>query len=143
MSRRIPLAVAAVTGLLLAVPLVPAAAAPGDIDVQLLAVNDFHGRIEVQSGGDGELITDPGPDGAYGTDDDIVELVGGAANLAITLNADGFGTQAQKLDKYDAFTRGQKKFANGYKLFYKEDTDLMTPAQVMRMRPRPDLVVYE
>jgi len=65
-------------------------------------------------------------------------------NLAITLNADGFGTQAQKLEKYEAFTKGAaKKFANGYKLFYKEDTDLMTPREVMRMRPRPDFVVYE
>ena len=65
-------------------------------------------------------------------------------NLAITLNADGFGTQAQKLEKYDAFTKGAaKKFANGYKLFYKEDTDLMTPREVMRMQPRPDFVVYE
>ena len=65
-------------------------------------------------------------------------------NLAITLNADGFGTQAQKLEKYDAFTKGAaKKFHNGYKLFYKEDTNLMTPKQVMAMKPRPDFVVYE
>ncbi len=64
-------------------------------------------------------------------------------NLAITLNADGFGTQAQKLEKYDAFTKGQRKFANGFKLFYKEDTDLMTPKEVMRMKPRPDFIVYE
>ncbi|MBA2553750.1 MAG: bifunctional metallophosphatase/5'-nucleotidase, partial [Geodermatophilaceae bacterium] len=86
MSRRIPVALAAAAGLLLAVPVVPAAAAPGDIDVQLLAVNDFHGRIEVQSGSDGELIVSPGPDGIYGTDDDVSELVGGAANLAVTLD---------------------------------------------------------
>ncbi len=65
-------------------------------------------------------------------------------NLAITLNADGFGTQAQKLEKYDAFTDGAaKRFHNGFKLFYKEDTDLMTPKEVMRMKPRPDFVVYE
>jgi len=65
-------------------------------------------------------------------------------NLAITLNADGFGSQEQKLEKYDAFTKGAaKRFSNGYKLFYKEDTDLMTPAEVMRMKPRPDFVVYE
>jgi hypothetical protein len=63
--------------------------------------------------------------------------------LAITLNADGFGTQANKLSKYRAFTRGPKVFKHGYKLFYKEDTDLMTPAEVMRMKPRPDFVVYE
>lgn len=64
-------------------------------------------------------------------------------HLAITLNADGFGDQPNKLSKYRAFTRGQKKFANGYKLFYKEDTNLMTPKEVMRMRPRPDFIVYE
>jgi hypothetical protein len=64
-------------------------------------------------------------------------------NLAITLNADGFGTPAQKLDKWKAFTRGVKKFHNGYKLFYKEDTNLMTPKQVMAMKPRPDFIVYE
>jgi hypothetical protein len=66
------------------------------------------------------------------------------ANLAITLNADGFGTHAQKLEKYRAFTaQTRKRFHDGYKLFYKEDTDLMTPAEVMRMKPRPDFVVYE
>ncbi|HEX8101418.1 MAG TPA: hypothetical protein VF533_02305 [Solirubrobacteraceae bacterium] len=64
-------------------------------------------------------------------------------HLAITLNADGFGDQPNKLSKYRAFTRGQKKFANGYKLFYREDINLMTPKEVMRMRPRPDFIVYE
>ena len=63
--------------------------------------------------------------------------------LGIVLNADGFGNQANKLSKYRAFTRGPKRFLHGYKLFYKEDTDLMTPKEVMRMQPRPDFVVYE
>jgi hypothetical protein len=63
--------------------------------------------------------------------------------LGIVLNADGFGNQANKLSKYHAFTRGPKTFLRGYKLFFKEDTDLMTPREVMRMKPRPDFVVYE
>lgn len=63
--------------------------------------------------------------------------------LALTFNVDGFGNQPQKLVKYKQFTRERPRFNDGYKLFYKEDTDLMSPAQVMRMRPRPDLVVYE
>lgn len=63
--------------------------------------------------------------------------------LAVILNADGFGTHAQKLEKYRAFTKGQKKFRNGYKLFFHEDTDMMTPAEVMKMKPRPDFIVYE
>src|SRR4051812_22097688 len=65
--------------------------------------------------------------------------------LAMTFNVDGFGDRPNKLSKYAAFTaqtRG-KPFDDGYKLFYHEDTDLMAPADVMRMQPRPDLVVYE
>jgi len=64
--------------------------------------------------------------------------------LAMVLNVDGFGGQEIKKSKYFAFAEGTPKgFRPGYKLFYKEDTDLMTPRQVMRMSPRPDLVVYE
>ena len=64
--------------------------------------------------------------------------------LAMVLNVDGFGGPAIKKSKYFAFAESMPKgFRPGYKLFYKEDTDLMSPAQVMRMQPRPDLVVYE
>jgi hypothetical protein len=63
--------------------------------------------------------------------------------VALTINVDGFGTQAQKLAKYRDFTRGHKGRLNGFKLFYKEDTNLMRPRQVLRMKPRPDFVVYE
>ncbi len=64
-------------------------------------------------------------------------------NLAIVLNADGFGDRPNKLAKYQAFTQGPKKFLHGFKLFYREDVGLMSPKQVMRMKPRPDFVVYE
>ncbi len=61
-----------------------------DVPVQLLAMNDFHGRISLTSGGDSELITDPGPDGIWGPDasgvsDDVVTEVGGSANVAATV----------------------------------------------------------
>jgi hypothetical protein len=62
---------------------------------------------------------------------------------AIVLNADGFGGQAIKRAKYRRFTRQAPGFAPGFKLFYKEDVGLMTPAQVLRLRPPPDFVVYE
>jgi hypothetical protein len=65
--------------------------------------------------------------------------------LAVTFNVDGFGDRPNKLSKYAEFTaqtRG-RPFDDGYKLFYHEDTNLMSPADVMRMHPRPDLVVYE
>lgn len=63
--------------------------------------------------------------------------------LAIVLNVDGFGGQEIKKAKYRNFAREAKDFHHGFKLFYEEDTDLMSPRQVLRMRPRPELVVYE
>jgi hypothetical protein len=65
--------------------------------------------------------------------------------LAMVFNVDGFGDRPNKLSKYAGFTAQTRglPFANGYKLFYHEDTNLMKPADVMRMHPRPDLVVYE
>ena len=64
-------------------------------------------------------------------------------NLAYVLNVDGFGTQALKIAKYKDFVGQAPGFHRGYKLFYSEDTNLMTPAQVMRLQPRPDVVIYE
>jgi len=61
-----------------------AGAAAGDT-VQIIAMNDFHGRISPQSGSDGTLITSPGTDGVYGTADDKSQNVGGAAHIATAL----------------------------------------------------------
>src|SRR4051812_18693696 len=63
--------------------------------------------------------------------------------LAYTLNVDGFGTQALKIAKYHSFMRQARGFRRGFKLFYEEDTDTMTPREVMRLKPRPDVIVYE
>jgi hypothetical protein len=63
--------------------------------------------------------------------------------LATVLNVDGFGNQAVKKAKYRDFTRQAPDFYHGFKLFYEEDTDMMRPGEVMHLRPRPVLVVYE
>jgi len=63
--------------------------------------------------------------------------------LATVLNVDGFGNQAVKKAKYRDFTRQAPDFYHGFKLFYEEDTDMMRPRQVLRLRPKPFLVVYE
>jgi hypothetical protein len=63
--------------------------------------------------------------------------------LALVLNVDGFGNQAVKKAKYRDFTHQAPRTRHGFKLFYEEDTDMMRPAQVMRLRPKPVLVVYE
>ena len=63
--------------------------------------------------------------------------------LAIVLNADGFGGRAVKRAKYHAFTREEHGFYPGFKLFYEEDENLMSPRSVLRLKPPPDFVVYE
>ena len=63
--------------------------------------------------------------------------------VALAINVDGFGDRPNKRAKYREFTRARPRFRNGFKLFYREDTDLMRPRDVLRLRPRPDIVVYE
>lgn len=64
-------------------------------------------------------------------------------HVPLVLNVDGFGGQAVKIAKYDDFTHPRTPFRSGFKLFYREDTDTMTPRQVLQLRPRPDVVIYE
>ena len=63
--------------------------------------------------------------------------------LAYVLNVDGFGTQSLKISKYKSFAAQAREFRRGFKLFYHEDLKMMSPSQVMRLQPRPDVIVYE
>jgi hypothetical protein len=63
--------------------------------------------------------------------------------LAYVLNVDGFGSQTVKVAKYHNFVSQAPGFRRGFKLFYQEDAHTMSPRQVMRLSPRPDVVVYE
>ena len=63
--------------------------------------------------------------------------------VPIVLDVDGFGTRAQKIAKYRELTRGTRGFVSGLKLFYREDVGLMQPREVLRLRPQPQLVIYE
>jgi hypothetical protein len=66
------------------------------------------------------------------------------SGVALTVNVDGFGNRPAKVSKYNEFTSRRRGGPhNGFKLFYKEDTNLMRPAGVLRLRPSPDLIVYE
>lgn len=64
--------------------------------------------------------------------------------VAMVLNVDGFGDQPNKISKYDELhaPKGSGLFS-GFKLFYKEDVDLLGPRAVLKLKPPPDLVVYE
>ena len=62
--------------------------------------------------------------------------------LATVLHADGHGTVAVKQAVYHQLAFPAKFYA-GFKLFLHDDPHLMTPAQVMALHRRPDLVTYE
>jgi hypothetical protein len=63
--------------------------------------------------------------------------------VALVVNVDGFGDRPNKVSKYHEFTDDLRRRFNGFKLFYEEDVNLMKPSQVLRLRPQPDLIVYE
>src|SRR3954451_13897789 len=89
---RLTVAVTVAAAAVVAVP-TAASAAPKDVAVQLLAMNDFHGRISETTGSDSQLLTSPGADGLYGvnpatgTSDDVSTTVGGSANVASTVKS--------------------------------------------------------
>ena len=64
-------------------------------------------------------------------------------HVAVTVNVDGFGNNDVKIAKYKSFAQHATGLHNGFKLFFREDPVTMKPDRVLRMRPRPELVVYE
>ncbi len=62
--------------------------------------------------------------------------------LATIQHADGFGGRQVKLDTFHTVAR-PRQFHLGFKLFYDEDTDLFSPREVRRLRPRIDYVSYQ
>jgi hypothetical protein len=62
--------------------------------------------------------------------------------LAMTWNADGFGVRSAKLDDYRSYTR-DRRFHPGFKLFYENDVQLLSPREVLRLRPVPRVINYQ
>ncbi len=67
--------------------------------------------------------------------------------VAIIKSVDGIGNQAEKTTTWTSLTKNLPPAVNpGFKLFYEEDArhgPLMTPKQVLALRPKPDYVLYE
>jgi hypothetical protein len=81
------------------------------------------------------------------------DLIRGSAGVAVISNMDGFGTPDLKEGVYDRLSiaqpgthrlrRRSREPYNGFKLFFREDTGLMAPRDVLALDPAPDVVVYE
>ncbi|MEO6998823.1 MAG: hypothetical protein ABI112_12135 [Terracoccus sp.] len=69
------------------------------------------------------------------------------AGVVIIKSVDGIGNPAEKTKTWTSLTTNLPPAVNpGFKLFYEEDTrqgKLMTPKQVLALRPEPDYVLYE
>jgi hypothetical protein len=63
--------------------------------------------------------------------------------VEVVTSVDGFGTPGEKLDDYRIFDRQQLIQYPGFKLFYRLDTPLMSPRDVLRMDPAPLMVMYQ
>ncbi len=62
--------------------------------------------------------------------------------LAITFHIDGFGGRAAKRGHYRLLRRSAP-FFDGFKLFYQQDIDMFSAADIMHLPPPPDLITYE
>jgi len=58
------------------------------------------------------------------------------------LNADGFGASVLKRSVYHDLA-ARSPYPLGFKLFYRQDPDLMTPRQVLALTPTPQLIDYQ
>lgn len=61
----------------------------------------------------------------------------------LTIDIDGFGYAGAKISEYNAFVEGDGMEHGAMKLFFQQDVDLMSPAQVSALIPQPDVVIYQ
>jgi hypothetical protein len=64
------------------------------------------------------------------------------------MDMDGWGAQARKINTYKQFVYGEPVQFTGFKLFYKNDfrepgSRIMTPEEVMKLKPRPMYIQYQ
>ena len=63
--------------------------------------------------------------------------------IDLVLDMDGFGSPALKRSTYRAVMRQRELPFAGFKLFYKQDMDLLSPARVMQFTPTPAVIIYQ
>lgn len=71
------------------------------------------------------------------------QAIGPRPGVEVAFHADGFGGQSAKLATWERLAFPGRPYGTGFKLFLTQDTDLMSPEQVMALHPRPDIVTYQ
>lgn len=68
--------------------------------------------------------------------------------VQIVMHMDGWGASAKKINTYQQFIHKEPVQFTGFKLFYKNDvltpgTTLMTPDELLKLRPKPIYIQYQ
>ena len=71
------------------------------------------------------------------------ELVEDVEGVEVSIDMDGFGTAALKLRHYDWYALTAPSERPALKLFFDQDTPVMTPEQVQAIQQVPDLIMYQ
>ncbi|MDE2039286.1 MAG: hypothetical protein KGO96_04905 [Elusimicrobia bacterium] len=64
-------------------------------------------------------------------------------NVQVAVVMDGFGAPGFKRRAYNATVAREPVEFTGVKLFYKNDKPLMSPSEVLRWRPAPNVIIYQ
>jgi hypothetical protein len=69
-------------------------------------------------------------------------------DVQVVMDMDGWGAQSRKLSTYREFISREPVEFTGFKLFYKNDfreanSRIMTPAEVLKLKPRPVYIQYQ
>ena len=71
------------------------------------------------------------------------EVIEPQPGVELSIDMDGIGTPRAKLRGYRLFAITEPSQLPTFKLFFTQDTPLMTPEEVQAMEPVPDLVIYQ
>jgi hypothetical protein len=63
--------------------------------------------------------------------------------VQVVMHMDGFGAPAQKRATLDAYIRKEPVQWVGFKLFFKNDKPMLTPTEVLKLRPIPLFISYQ
>jgi hypothetical protein len=74
------------------------------------------------------------------TNKDQLENVPG---IDLVIHQDGFGTDEAKIANYNRYVAAEGAKHGGFKVFYRQDDPVMTPAELMQLTPQPDVITYQ
>jgi hypothetical protein len=71
------------------------------------------------------------------------ERIRTSPSVDLVLMMDGIGSPALKRDSYRAVMHQRQLDHAGFKIFYEQDTDVMSPADVLALTPKPIVICYQ